>query len=90
MRNKDWLKSMKCGNRAYGDRITPKSAKNFHAKFWGKTRPSSIKRTRKRQIAKARHMMAEYDHTCYEWSQWWKQDYGKFRRETTRYSRRCE
>lgn len=35
------------------------------------TRPSGIKRTRKRQIAKARWMMAEHDHTCYEWSQWW-------------------
>lgn len=30
-----------------------------------------IKRTRKRQIAKARHMMAWHDHTSYEWSQWW-------------------
>ena len=34
-------------------------------------RPSSIKRTRKRQIAKAKHMMAWHDHTSYEWSQWW-------------------
>ena len=31
----------------------------------------SIKRTRKRQIAKAKHMMACHDHTSYEWSQWW-------------------
>lgn len=31
-----------------------------------------IKRTRKRQIAKAKHMMAWHDHTSYEWSQWWK------------------
>lgn len=30
-----------------------------------------IKRTRKRQIAKAKHMMAWHDHTSYEWSQWW-------------------
>ena len=29
------------------------------------------KRTRKRQIAKAKHMMAWHDHTSYEWSQWW-------------------
>ncbi|MQB90336.1 hypothetical protein DN441_00180 [Lactobacillus reuteri] len=32
---------------------------------------SRIKRTRKRQIAKAKHMMAWHDHTSYEWSQWW-------------------
>ena len=30
-----------------------------------------IKCTRKRQIAKAKHMMAWHDHTSYEWSQWW-------------------
>lgn len=30
-----------------------------------------IKRTRKWQIARARHMMAEHNHTSYEWSQWW-------------------
>ena len=30
-----------------------------------------IKRTRKRQIAKAKHKMAWHDHTSYEWSQWW-------------------
>ena len=30
-----------------------------------------IKRTRKRQIAKAKHMMAMHDHTSYEYSQWW-------------------
>lgn len=32
---------------------------------------SKIKRTRKWQIAKAKHMMAWHDHTSYEWSQWW-------------------
>ena len=37
----------------------------------GRQRVKPIKRTRKRQIARARHMMAEHDHTCYEWSQWW-------------------
>lgn len=35
--------------------------------------PSSITRTRKRQIAKAKHMLAWHDHTSYEWSQWWHQ-----------------
>lgn len=30
-----------------------------------------IKRIRKRQIAKAKHMLALHDHTSYEWSQWW-------------------
>ena len=30
-----------------------------------------IKRTRKRQIAKAKHMLAWHDHTSYEYSQWW-------------------
>lgn len=29
-----------------------------------------IERTRKRQIAKAKHMLALHDHTSYEWSQW--------------------
>lgn len=39
-----------------------------------------IKRTRKRQIAKAKHMMAWHDHTSYEWSQWWKQSARKPKR----------
>ena len=30
-----------------------------------------MKRTRKRQIEKAKHMMTWHDHTSYEWSQWW-------------------
>ncbi|OYS69206.1 hypothetical protein [Limosilactobacillus reuteri] len=30
-----------------------------------------IKRIRKRQIARAKHMMAWHDHTSYEYSQWW-------------------
>lgn len=30
-----------------------------------------IKRTRKRQIERAKLMMIQRDHTCYEWSQWW-------------------
>lgn len=51
--------------------ITPKLRKDWHAALNGYKRVKPIKRTRKRQIAKARWMMAEYDHTCYEWSQWW-------------------
>lgn len=52
-------------------KITPKLAKDFNA-AWNKCkRISPIKRTRKRQIAKAKHMMAWHDHTSYEWSQWW-------------------
>ncbi|WP_405077257.1 hypothetical protein ACIUDV_05990 [Limosilactobacillus reuteri] len=39
-----------------------------------------MKRTRKRQIAKAKHMMAWHDHTSYEWSQWWKQSARKIKR----------
>lgn len=51
--------------------ITPKLRKDWHAALNGYKRIKPIKRTRKRQIARARHMMAEHDHTCYEWSQWW-------------------
>lgn len=51
--------------------ITPKLRKDWHAALNGYKRIKPIKRTRKRQIAKARHMMAEHDHTGYEWSQWW-------------------
>lgn len=39
-----------------------------------------IERTRKRQIAKAKHMLALHDHTSYEWSQWWKQSVRKTKR----------
>ena len=39
-----------------------------------------IKRTRKRQIAKAKHMLAWHDHTSYEWSQWWKRSARKPKR----------
>ncbi|WP_267495602.1 hypothetical protein [Limosilactobacillus reuteri] len=39
-----------------------------------------IKRTRERQIAKAKHMMAWHDHTSYEWSQWWHKKARKPRR----------
>lgn len=38
--------------------MTPKLRKDLHAAFLGCKRISPIKRTRKRQIAKAKHMMA--------------------------------
>ena len=43
--------------------------KDLRAIILGYARPSGIKRTRKRQIAKAKHMMTWHDHTSYEWSQ---------------------
>lgn len=49
----------------------PKLFKDLHAALDGYTRIKPIKRTRKRQIAKAKHMMAWHDHASYEWSQWW-------------------
>lgn len=52
-------------------RITPALRKDFHAALKGCERVKPIKRTRKRQIARARHMMAEHNYTSYEWSQWW-------------------
>ena len=52
-------------------RITPKLRKDFRAALKDCERVKPIKRTRKRQIARARHMMAEHNHTSYEWSQWW-------------------
>ncbi len=51
--------------------ITPKLRKDWHAALNGYKRIKPIKRTRKQQIARARHMMVEHDHTSYEWSQWW-------------------
>ena len=54
--------------------ITPKLRKDWHAALNGYKRIKPIKRTRKRQIARARHMMMWHmmaDHTSYEWSQWW-------------------
>ena len=51
--------------------MTPKLRKDLHAAFLKRKRVKPIKRTRKRQIAKAKHMMAMHDHTSYEWSQWW-------------------
>lgn len=52
-------------------RMTPKLRKDLYAAFIKRKRISPIKRTRKRQIAKAKHRMAWHDHTSYEWSQWW-------------------
>lgn len=52
---------------------SPRELKIVKAILHGYARPSGIKRTRKRQIAKAKHMMDFYDHTSYEWSQWWSQ-----------------
>lgn len=45
----------------------PKVIKDFIALLIGYKRISPIKRTRKRQIERAKFM----DHTGYEWSQWW-------------------
>lgn len=52
-------------------KITPKLRKNWHAALHRYKRIKQIKRTRKRQIAKAKHAMAWRNHTSYEWSQWW-------------------
>lgn len=61
-----------------------KLRKGIRAAWLGFTRPSGIDRTRKRQIQKARFM----DKGSYEYSQYWRKQYGKFRREATRYSKR--
>ena len=63
---------------------TPKLRKQVGTAIKHKATPSGIKRTRKRQIKKARMM----DHSSYDWSIWWGEDYGKFRRNATRYSKR--
>ena len=41
--------------------MTPKLRKDLHAAFLKRKRISPIKRTRKRQIAKAKHMMTWHD-----------------------------
>lgn len=61
-------------------RRNKKAFKDLRAIILGYARPSGIKRTRKRQIAKAKHMMAMHDHTSYEWSQWWKSNARKSKR----------
>lgn len=52
-------------------KLPPKMLKDLRASALGYARPSDICRKRKRQIAKAKWMMVQHDHTCYEWSQWW-------------------
>lgn len=64
---------------------TPKFGKQVGTAIKHKGIPSGIKRTRKRQIAKAKFM----DHGSYEWSQYWHKRYGKFRRNATRYSKKA-
>ena len=51
-------------------KLNPKIIKDCLTILLGKGRPSTIKRTRKRGIEKAKFM----DHTSYEWSQWWKKN----------------
>lgn len=63
---------------------TPKLRKQVGTAIKHKAIPSGIKRTRKRQIAKAKFM----DKGSYEYSQYWRKKYGKFRRNATRYSKR--
>ena len=65
-------------------KMTPRLIKQLHAAWFNYTRSSGIKRTRKRQIAKAKFM----DKGSYEYSQYWRKEYGKFRRNATRYSKR--
>ena len=60
--------------------MTPKLRKDLHAAFHKHKRIKPIKRIRKRQIAKAKHMIVWHDHTSYEWSQWWKQSARKPKR----------
>lgn len=65
-------------------KMTPREKKHIHAVFFKCARPSGIKRTRKRQIRKAKFMV----HGSYEHSQYWRKSYGKFRRNATRYSKK--
>lgn len=65
-------------------KLPPKTLKDLRAQFYRFKRPRGIDRTRKRQIQKARFM----DKGSYEYSQYWRKQYGKFRREATRYSKR--
>ncbi|WP_295731685.1 hypothetical protein [uncultured Limosilactobacillus sp.] len=66
-------------------KITPRLVKTFHSAWFKYARPSGIKRTRKRQIHKAKLM----DHGSYEFSQYWRKSYGKFRRNATIYSKKA-
>lgn len=64
-------------------KFPPKIRKDYLAWICGYTRPSGIQRKRKRQIRTAKFM----DHGSYEWSQYWRKSYGKFRRNATRYGK---
>ena len=57
-------------------RRQPRKQKEVRAILLGYSRPSTIKRIRKRGIEKAKLM----DHTSYEWSQWWKKSTRKPKR----------
>ena len=60
--------------------ITQSQIKYLYADCHGYNRISPIKRTRKQQIVKAKHMMDWHNHTSYEWSQWWKESARKPKR----------
>lgn len=60
--------------------ITPRQIKYLYADSNRYSRISPIKRIRKRQIEKAKHMMDWNNHTSYEWSQWWKESARKPKR----------
>lgn len=62
----------KVGPRLFGAESVGKDGEAYYLNVNVKQRAySRIERTRKRQIAKAKHMMACHDHTSYEYSQWW-------------------
>lgn len=66
------INSTSLNNLAVRHQFThPAFLKNAIAIVGRHSRIKPIKRTRKRQIAKAKHMMAWHDHTSYEWSQCW-------------------
>lgn len=58
----------------------PREQKEARAFLFGYARLSGIKRTRKRGIDKAKHMMDLHNHTSYELSQWWKESARKPKR----------
>lgn len=83
------MKSMKPDLSKTIDELTeneknPGKLKRILQDFWGYGIPSGICRKRKRQIQKAKFM----DKGSYEYSQYWRKQYGKFRRNATRYSKR--
>lgn len=56
MKNREWLEFIKEENYLFGEADTPKTIKERLANLFGKGRPSTIKRTRKRGIERARWM----------------------------------